>query len=42
VLLITAIEMQGQLLYEWEHLKRKLRARAPALYRQLARARRFE
>lgn len=28
-------ETEGQLLYEWEHLKRKLRERAPAHYRQL-------
>jgi hypothetical protein len=26
-------ETRGQLLYEWEHLKRKLRARAPAIAR---------
>ncbi len=29
-------ETEGQLLYEWGHLKRKLRARAPALYRAYA------
>src|SRR5436305_14402912 len=28
-------ETSGQLLYEWKHLKRKLRKRAPALYRQV-------
>jgi hypothetical protein len=28
-------ETRGQLLYEWEHLKRKLRRRAPKLYRQV-------
>jgi hypothetical protein len=28
-------ETRGQLLYEWEHLKRKLRARAPEQYRQV-------
>ncbi len=27
-------ETSGQLLYEWEHLRAKLRARSPALYRQ--------
>lgn len=27
-------ETEGQLLYEWGHLKAKLRARAPKLYRQ--------
>jgi Pyrimidine dimer DNA glycosylase len=27
-------ETKGQLLYEWAHLKRKLRVRAPAVYRQ--------
>ena len=27
-------ETRGQLLYEWEHLRAKLRARAPAVYRQ--------
>jgi len=27
-------ETRGQLLYEWAHLKRKLRARSPAVYRQ--------
>jgi hypothetical protein len=27
-------ETNGQLLYEWAHLKRKLRARTPAVYRQ--------
>jgi hypothetical protein len=30
-------ETRGQLLYEWEHLKRKLRARAPAMARQFRR-----
>ena len=28
-------ETEGQLLHEWSHLKRKLRRRAPARYRQL-------
>jgi len=28
---------EGQLLYEWQHLKRKLRARSPACYRRLLR-----
>jgi hypothetical protein len=28
------VETRGQLLFEWEHLKRKLRSRAPHLYRQ--------
>ncbi len=28
-------ETRGQLLYEWEHLRAKLRKRAPGLYRQL-------
>lgn len=28
-------ETRGQLLYEWRHLKAKLRIRAPQLYRQL-------
>jgi hypothetical protein len=28
-------ESQGQLLYEWKHLRAKLRKRAPALYRKL-------
>ena len=27
-------ETRGQLLFEWEHLRTKLRARAPELYRQ--------
>ncbi len=27
-------ETQGQLLYEWKHLKRKLRQRQPSLYRK--------
>ncbi len=27
-------ETRGQLLYEWKHLRAKLRARAPALYRE--------
>jgi hypothetical protein len=30
-------ETDGQLLYEWSHLKAKLRARAPELYRQFRR-----
>lgn len=30
-------ETDGQLLYEWEHLKAKLRVRAPELFRQLRR-----
>jgi len=29
-------ETDGQLLYEWEHLKRKLKVRAPDLYRRHA------
>jgi len=28
-------ETNGQLLYEWDHLKAKLRSRAPQLFRQL-------
>lgn len=28
-------ETSGQLLYEWKHLKRKLRTRAPHLYREI-------
>ena len=28
-------ETEGQLLYEWQHLRAKLRARAPHLYREL-------
>jgi len=28
-------ETRGQLLYEWEHLRRKLKTRAPALYRRM-------
>ena len=28
------VETRGQLLFEWRHLKRKLRSRAPQLYRQ--------
>lgn len=28
-------ETEGQLLYEWEHLKRKLQGRSPAIYRDL-------
>lgn len=28
------VETRGQLLFEWGHLKRKLRGRAPQLYRQ--------
>ena len=28
-------ETRGQLLYEWEHLRAKLRARSPAVYRGL-------
>ena len=28
-------ETRGQLLFEWEHLKTKLRRRAPALYRRI-------
>lgn len=27
------VETRGQLLFEWQHLKRKLRARTPPLYR---------
>lgn len=30
-------ETTGQLLYEWRHLRRKLRARAPGLFRQFNR-----
>jgi hypothetical protein len=30
-------ETTGQLFYEWEHLRRKLRARAPELFRQFRR-----
>ncbi|HEY2093841.1 MAG TPA: pyrimidine dimer DNA glycosylase/endonuclease V [Thermoanaerobaculia bacterium] len=36
VLLVVTV---GQLEYEWEHLKRKLRERSPADYRRLARQR---
>lgn len=28
-------ETRGQLLYEWEHLRKKLRARSPAHFRQI-------
>lgn len=28
-------ETNGQLLYEWDHLKRKLRVRAPDMYRRI-------
>jgi hypothetical protein len=28
------VETRGQLLFEWRHLKRKLRARSPQLYRE--------
>jgi hypothetical protein len=28
------VETRGQLLFEWQHLKRKLRARTPQLYRE--------
>lgn len=28
------VETRGQLLFEWRHLKRKLRTRAPRLYRE--------
>lgn len=28
------VETRGQLLFEWQHLKRKLRARTPAVYRE--------
>ncbi|MEY2520718.1 MAG: hypothetical protein QOF24_2477 [Verrucomicrobiota bacterium] len=28
------VETRGQLLFEWRHLKRKLRARTPRLYRE--------
>ena len=31
----TLAETRGQLLFEWEHLKKKLRVRHPALYREL-------
>ncbi len=30
---VTLVETRGQLLHEWAHLRRKLRARAPRLYR---------
>lgn len=30
----TMVETSGQLLYEWEHLKRKLQQRTPELYTQ--------
>ena len=30
-------ETSSQLLYEWKHLKRKLRARAPQIYRRFRR-----
>jgi hypothetical protein len=30
---LKLIETRGQLLYEWSHLKRKLRTRSPKLYR---------
>lgn len=30
-------ETSGQLLYEWKHLKKKLRARAPEIYRKFRR-----
>ena len=33
-------ETRGQLRYEWRHLRRKLRRRAPGLYRRLAGVRR--
>jgi hypothetical protein len=33
-------ETRGQLAYEWEHLARKLKRRAPARYRELAGVRR--
>lgn len=32
-------ETRGQLLYEWEHLRAKLRVRAPEIYRKLRRIR---
>lgn len=32
-------ETEGQLLYEWEHLKRKLEARCPAVYDRVKRIR---
>jgi hypothetical protein len=28
------VETRGQLLFEWQHLKRKLRARTPRFYRE--------
>ena len=28
------VETRGQLLFEWQHLKRKLRARTPRIYRE--------
>ena len=35
-------ETNGQLLYEWGHLKAKLQVRAPELFRQIRRVRRPE
>lgn len=32
---VGLLETEGQLRHEWAHLKRKLRARAPALYREV-------
>ncbi|MEW6304994.1 MAG: pyrimidine dimer DNA glycosylase/endonuclease V [Verrucomicrobiota bacterium] len=29
------VETRGQLLFEWEHLRKKLRARAPKVYREI-------
>jgi hypothetical protein len=36
------VETDGQLLYEWRHLRAKLRVRAPALYRRSGRISRPE
>jgi pyrimidine dimer DNA glycosylase len=32
---VRLVETEGQLLYEWAHLKRKLRRRSPAAYRRV-------
>lgn len=32
-------ETDGQLIYEWSHLKRKLQRRAPKLYREVCKIR---
>jgi hypothetical protein len=36
------VETEGQLLYEWEHLKRKLKLRHPARFAEVSRVRRPE